>query len=242
MSAERQLFRVGNIDLNGIAGKLRLGPDKREAACLAHNAAAAVTADQPATFKTPIARVDRYPAGRLGEAFNVDAAPDLDAYCLRAIGKHDLEPLHFGRHVAVGRARQPVRPFRRVDLIVIEGDCSEVSGLAARLRLLPPLRRRLRLAPGRHKAVQQSAPIKRFDGRYRQAAHAERQFLQRRVRVLRALQHQHGNAGKAQLAGQEQADRASPGDDDVMDHASRKAILVDRSNGIFAACRCTKSI
>jgi hypothetical protein len=36
------------------------------------------------------------------------------------------------------------------------------------------------------------------------------------MRIVRLFQHQHGHAGKPQFAGEEQADRAGAGDDDVM--------------------------
>jgi len=59
--------------------------------------------------------------------------------------------------------------------------------------------------------------VKGLSCRNRQAAQAEWQLLQRRMRALRFLQHQHRETGEPQLAGEKQADGARAGNDNVVD-------------------------
>jgi len=137
-------------------------------------------------------------------------------------GEDALEMLHFASQLRVARARQSVRPPRRIDVAVIELDAREVAGrpaarfagrhgsrLARGTRLGRTLRRNL---------FQEAAPVKRLDARAPEPPHPKREPLQRRVRILQLFEHQHGELREPQLAGQEEADRAGPGDDYVVDH------------------------
>ena len=156
------------------------------------------------------------------QTFDAHTPSDLDADGLRAVGKGGLDPFHFGRHIAVGGARQSIGPVRAIDPVIIEGDAGEVSGLLARFSLW------LCLTPGRFKGIEQAAPVERFNRRQRQAAHAEGQLFQRRVRAFRLLQHQHGDTCKPELAGQQQADRPGACNHDIEEKRRWVAIIHER--------------
>ena len=122
-------------------------------------------------------------------------------------------------------------PGRRVDIVLIELDAGEMPRRPA--RLLRPMRGGGGGGIGALRGddiVQQAAPIERLERRRRQAAHPEGELLQRRMRVLRLLQHQDGQAGQAQLAGEEQADGPGSGNDGIMkgDMAVRHVLLPSR--------------
>jgi len=66
--------------------------------------------------------------------------------------------------------------------------------------------------------IQQATSIQGLQGGRIQAAQAKGQAFQGRLGRRCLLQQQDRTAGLGQLAGQEQADRAGPGDDDVVQH------------------------
>ena len=70
-------------------------------------------------------------------------------------------------------------------------------------------------ASGDVEFIQQAAAVQGRDRRRRQAAYAERQLLERRLRVRFALQHKDGAARQRQFAGEEKTDGTGAGDDDV---------------------------
>ena len=92
----------------------------------------------------------------------------------------------------------------------MEDDAGEVSAGALRWRT-----KGVRHGPGQGELVEQAAPVQRFDRWHRQAANAEGQLLELRVRIGLAFQHQHGSAGEREFAGEEQTDGAGAGDEDV---------------------------
>ena len=51
VAARTKLVRIGQLDIDGIAGELGVGADEVKAASLAHRAAAAVASDEPAARK-----------------------------------------------------------------------------------------------------------------------------------------------------------------------------------------------
>ena len=87
-------------------------------------------------------------------------------------------------------------------------------------RLLHPVRSTLDRARARalrgDDLVKQTTPVKGFRCGDRESTQAERELFQRRMRVLRLLQHQHRETGEPQLAREKQADGAGTGDDDVV--------------------------
>ncbi len=52
VAAQAELFRIGHIYFNGIAGELRIGADELKAASLTNRAAAAITSNDPASAKS----------------------------------------------------------------------------------------------------------------------------------------------------------------------------------------------
>jgi hypothetical protein len=64
--------------------------------------------------------------------------------------------------------------------------------------------------------LQEVTALEGFESRRRQAAHAERQSLQRRARIRGLFEDHNGNAGESEFAGEEEPNGARAGDDDVM--------------------------
>ncbi len=175
----------------------------------------------------------RHPTARMPRA---RAATDLDAHLGCASGEGEFERLHVDRHAGAGRTRQAKRPLRRVDSVVIKLDAGEMARRAA--RLLHPMRGVRRVAARamlrtleRCDLVQHPATIEGFDAGRRKAAHAERQPLQRRMRVGGLLQHQDREPCKPQLAGKHQADGPGTGNHDIMG----KVVVVHER----LLCRCS---
>ncbi len=136
--------------------------------------------------------------------------------------------LHFDAQLRIARPRQPVTPPRRIDVGVVELDAREVAGRPAARRIgrhRARSRRARVVTTLRRDLLDEAAPVEGLDARPPQPAHAERQPLQRRARILQLFEHQHRTLGEPQLAGQEQPDRAGPGDDHVVD----QAIVIDRA-------------
>ena len=108
--------------------------------------------------------------------------------------------------------------FAAVDVVLIELDAGEMTGGFS--RLLHPVRGTLDRARARalrgHDLIQQAAPVKGLGCWERKSTQAERQLFQRRMRIVRLLQHQHRETGEPQLAREKQADGAGTGDDDVV--------------------------
>ena len=155
------------------------------------------------------------------DAVHACTVPDLDTERLRTRSEHAFERFHLDREARTGGAWQAMRPLRCIDAVVVEHDAREMAGRAARLS--DPVRGRgdafVRHAVfrevERRDLVEQAATVQRLEGGRGEAAQAERQALERRTRIVGLLEHEHGHAGEAQFAGQEQAYRAGTGDDDV---------------------------
>jgi hypothetical protein len=168
--------------------------------------------------------VDGHAVTRLIECIDAQASPNFGPHGAGPRGQGGLEGLDLDHQALAGRARQTIGPLAGVEGVVEELDAGEMAGRAA--WLMHPMRarrsavvRRARLrSRWRDHVVQPSAAIERVEAGSRQAAHPERQPLQGRVWVFGLLQHQHRQIGQTQLTGQEQADGASAGDYDVIDH------------------------
>jgi Tetracyclin repressor-like, C-terminal domain len=223
MTAQGKCCRVGDFDLDRISRELGLGADELEVPMLAHGAASAVAPDEPARPDALVASADDDFIVRLLEAVDTLAAPDLGSNGERMGGEHALEMLHLGAKLRIGRARQPVRPSRRVDVAVVELDTREVAGRPAALRSGrhgsgPRLAGGTRVATRlRRDTFQLPSPVEGLDARAPEPSHAKRQPLQGRVRIRRLFKHQDGKLGEPQLAGEEETDRPGPGDDHVVD-------------------------
>lgn len=211
---------IGQFDLDRIAGELGARAGEDEAAGLAHQAAAAVASDQPSAMQALAPGLDSDSLVRLVEALDFQAAPDLGAHGGRPLGEDRFESVHVNGQGEARRARQSIPPTRGVDILVEELDACEMArGAAGRLH---PVRRGLGGAGGRVDALcgfnrgQEVAAIEGFERRRGQAAHAERQPLQRRPRIRSPFEDHHGNPGKSELAGEEEPNRAGAGDNDVM--------------------------
>ena len=224
MTAQREHRRVGDLDLDRIARELGLGPHELEAALLAHRAAAAVATHEPARANALLAGMDGDFVVRSLEAVDAVAAPDLDADGERVSGEDALEMLHLDSRVGCRPG-----PGAGTSTATNRCCCSRTgcprSGRPARGAAIRT--RSIQVSAGRGTLVgtrlrrdlfQQAAPVEGFDARAPEPSHSEREPLQGRVRILQLFEHQHGELREPQLAGQEQADRAGPGDDHVVDH------------------------
>jgi hypothetical protein len=133
---------------------------------LADGAATAVASHQKARAKTFLARMDRHVIVLRLEAVDAVAAFYLDAGGYRVSREHALERLHRAPELRGRRARQAIRPPRRVDVGMVELDAREV---ACRPALRSPGRQLARLA-GRTRGtrfsgnrLQQPAAVERLD-------------------------------------------------------------------------------
>ena len=118
------------------------------------------------------------------EAIDAVAAPDLHADGERVSGEDALEVLHRDPELGVGRARESIRPPRRIDVAVVELDAREVAGRPA-AAVARSGGSGSRLAGGtlvvtrlRRDLFQQSAPVEGFDARSPEPSHPEREPLQ----------------------------------------------------------------
>jgi hypothetical protein len=237
VAARDELIRVSHLDLNGIAGELGIGADKLKAACLAHGAAAAIAANEPASAKALAAGANGHVFARLIEILDAEAAPDLHPHRACASGQGGFKALQLERHAGASRTWQAIRPLRGVDVVIVELDAGEMAARAA--RLLHPMRGSRRAAVARlifralrrRDVVQQPATVEGFDGGRGKAAHAEREPLQGGAWVFGLLQHREVN--EVQLTGEKQADRACTGNYNIMNHRQigHELLLYGRSTG-----------
>ncbi|KAG1316876.1 hypothetical protein G6F62_013223 [Rhizopus arrhizus] len=168
----------------GVAGELRIGSFEAETRLLAHRAAGAVAADQPAA-------VDGAVCGRLHSdlillhlhRLNRAAAIDVHAQPDCALGQYRFQRLQLDRHLRADRRWQPPVPAPAVHVVQRERNAGEVAPQRPRVR--QPVRRAgrgcalVRLQHlGRGNRVQQAAPIQRLQGGGVQAAQAQRQAFQ----------------------------------------------------------------
>lgn len=79
--------------------------------------------------------------------------------------------------------------------------------------------------------VQEAASVKHFDAGAPEASHAKREPLQSGVRISSLFEDQHGELREPELAGEEQADRAGPRDDDVVDPSFHPSSLPEYYTG-----------
>ena len=186
MTPERQHGRIGKIDLHRIAGELRLGADEIEIAEPAHRAATAVAPHEPTGTKHLAAGLHGDFIVRNLKPFDAETAFDFDTQRECMLGKHTFEMRHFDAELDVRRARQTMRPARRIDVGVVELDAGEIAGRAAALRCRRHRARPRLVVAARLRSdwFQQSTPVERLDARPPQPTHAERKLLQRRLRVI----------------------------------------------------------
>ncbi len=107
---------AGEFDVDGIAGELGIGAGEIEAGGLAHGAAAAVAADQPAAAKRLAAGANANVVVRWRDVRNTKAAPDLGPHRVRARGEDGFQMLHLHRQGGAGRtcavrSWQAIRPL-----------------------------------------------------------------------------------------------------------------------------------
>ncbi|MNE31497.1 hypothetical protein D3C80_1250670 [compost metagenome] len=163
---------IGQFDLRGIAGEFGFSAGKSDPCHLTHYAASAIGADKPAAPKHRAARLNGDILLGLLEAFHGKPTPYLDAQSLGPRRQNGLYTRHIGGKVA-GRTGKAIRPALRVDLVVKKLDAREMPGGPP----LPfhPVRRPRRITAGLplFDRLEQTASIKAFDRRHRQAAQAE---------------------------------------------------------------------
>jgi hypothetical protein len=215
-------FRAFELDEGLAAGDDRVGAGEVEPGLLAHQAPAAVAADEPAGPHGLAAEGDGHPVGPGLEPGQLDAAAQVDAQFGGAVAEHLLELLLRNQHQVAGRTGFAERRIRPVDVLPADRDPGELPGRPGR-RLAPqgraghPPEHLLHLF-GRRPLLcgqggQQSPPVHRLRG-----GHADPTGFDRRVDFGEPFHDQHVHPGEPKLASQHQADRSTPGDHHIRFH------------------------
>lgn len=223
LSARCEYTPICQFDQQRVTGELRPGSSKDEARLLAYRAAGPITTDQPAAVDP--AGADVHGNLRLVRIHRLYRTPAFDAHAQRnrTFGQYRFQGLQLHRHLSAHWRRQAPAPARAVDVVQRKRNAGEVAPQRPRLRQPMGGAQRRRALVGlehlsRDDRVQQATPIQCLQRGDVQAAQPEWQALQRRISRPGLFQHQYRTPGMGQFAGQEQANRASTGNDDVVQH------------------------
>ncbi|GAA2322435.1 hypothetical protein GCM10010149_89470 [Nonomuraea roseoviolacea subsp. roseoviolacea] len=214
VEAGTQLLGIGDGGERDVPGEQRLGADEAETRQAAHRAAPAVAADEPARGVLVVAGARDHALVARRDGRDRDAAPDLHAERGRPLRQHRLDSFQARHHALRRRAGQPERQGRDVDGGRVEHHAGEVApatrgrrlvraGMAGMAGMVVGARRL-------QQRVQHPAAVERLHRGHGQAPHPERVRLRRGAGLGVPLQHQDRAAREAELAGQEQTDRARP--------------------------------
>lgn len=235
VSTWAKLFRVGNLDLGGVAGKFRLRAGEFKTARLANDTAGAIASHEPSALKRSV-------AGLNGDAVfglikGSQGKPALDRYTqgFRAASQHRFKLIQFRQQTGIGRAGQAVLPLRGVNLAFMKWNAGEVPNLTARpvSGMLVGIFKALMYL----QLIEQATAVKRFNRWRRKSPHAERKLLQWRVRILRLLQYQDRAFGQGQFTGEEEAYRPGAGNDDIVDGLMLRGLC-----GLRVVKRCVQVV
>ncbi len=138
MAARTEPIRIGQFDLDRVAGELRICADEVEPASLPHRAAAAIAADEPTATERLASGVNAYVFVRSIECLDTETAPDLDSHGARSGGQDAFDMFEIDRQAGAGRTGEPIVPRRGVDPVGEELDAGKMAGGTA--RLMHPMR------------------------------------------------------------------------------------------------------
>ena len=239
VAARGGAVRIGHLDFDGIAGELGLGADELKAASLR-------TVLRPPSQPTSQRARKVSPPARTVTSSSDASKPStprprrISTPIARARAASTVSRCSISTAMLVlGRAWQAIRPSRRRCRRGRTGcrRSGRPGGAAAASSARQPLiaARAHRCGAARN-VVQQAATVEGLDGGHGKAAHAERAAASAASAGLGLLQHQHGEAGEAQLAGEKQADRTGAGNDDVIrigNESCMRLLLGRCSTGAF---------